>query len=149
MREEVTEAITKALSSAESRPSAAPACKEPAELQQAKTPKALAAYYGLRIEGDLIWCPTCNTTGVNQRLLALKLHCGKNKSAKKRDWRTAFVHTNGREKTRNSVSGAAKSVHPQPPLPTATKFPISQFYVQSRNMSVEHAKSQKKAIFAP
>ena len=29
-------------------------------------------------------------------IAALKLHCGKNKSAKKRDWRTAFVHTKGR-----------------------------------------------------
>ena len=28
---------------------------------------------------------------------ALKLHCSKNKSAKKRDWRTAFVHTKGRD----------------------------------------------------
>ena len=25
------------------------------------------------------------------------MHCSKNKSAKKRDWRTAFVHTKGRD----------------------------------------------------
>ena len=30
-------------------------------------------------------------------IAALKLHCSKNKSAKKRDWRTAFVHTKGRD----------------------------------------------------
>ena len=39
-------------------------------------------------------------------IAALKLHCKKKKGAKKRDWRTAFVHTNGRD---HHGSGARKN----------------------------------------
>jgi len=113
--------------------------KKPAALTAVKNWDDLVRYYPvLQCTPSKVWCTVCCVSGPSMGLIddGLDPIFGIWDATRPFKDVKATLFEEGRPSNFFFDKWQSKLVHLQPPLRTATKCPISQFYVQSRNMSV-------------